>query len=426
MIKNEEVFYKICFDSLLEGVCVVDIDGRIVMNNCALEKIFGYDTGELFDKKIEILLPKPHREIHKHHFESFLKHPKKHLKGKGREFYGLHKNGSILDLEIGLNFFEYENKFYAKAIVSEISSRKRKELQIERQNRNLENEVKKGASQLNELVRELEKANLMLKDEIKERIKAEIASNNALEKEKELHLLQTKFMTLASHEFKTPLSGILTSAVLIEKYSQMHESEKAKNHAATIKALVYQLNTVLDDFLYLESIESNNYSFQLSRFKFCHLVNKIVKDAQPVLKENQRIELCPCNKPIEVLQDQKLLGIIIRNVLYNAIKYSPKESKIELKIYVEGEFLIIIVEDEGIGIPKEAQNYVFERFFRAKNALHIQGTGLGLNIVKRHLEKLHGSILLESSENVGTKVILKIPLINKKEMVLNDSMNQLN
>jgi PAS domain S-box-containing protein len=426
MVKNEEVFYKICFDSLLEGVCVVDRDSRIIMNNCALEKIFGYDTRELVHKKIEILIPESQREIHKHHFESFLKFPKKHNKGKGREFYGLHKDGSVLDLEIGLNFFELEGEFYAKAIVSEISSRKRKELQIERQNRNLEKEVEKGVSQLNQLIAELERTNLMLKDEIKDRIQAEIVSNSAFEKEKELHLLQTKFITLASHEFKTPLSGILTSAVLIEKYSQMHESEKARKHAGTIKGLVYQLNTVLDDFLYLESIESNKYSFQLSRFKFCQLVNKIVKDAKPVLKERQRIELCPCNKPIEVVQDQKLLGIIIRNVLYNAIKYSPKGSKIKLKIYAEGEFLIIIIEDEGIGIPKEAQNYVFERFYRAKNALHIQGTGLGLNIVKRHLEKLNGSILLESVENVGTKVILKVPIVNRKELALNDTVNQLN
>ena len=426
MVKNEEVFYKICFDSLLEGICVVDRDSRIIMNNCALEKIFGYEKGELLHKKIEYLIPESYREIHKHHFESFLKSPKKHKKGKGHEFFGLHKNGSVLDLEIGLNFFEFEGKFYAKAIVSEISSRKRKELQIERQNRNLEKEVEKGASQLNNLIEELEKANLMLKDEIKDRIKAEAASNSALEKEKELHSLQTKFMTLASHEFKTPLSGILTSAVLIEKYSQMNEGKKAKKHAVTIKGLVYQLNTVLDDFLYLESIESGKYSFQISRFKFCHLINTIVKEAQPVLKESQRIKYYPCNEPIEVFQDQKLLGIIIRNVLYNAIKYSPTGSNIELKIFAEEGFLNIIVEDHGIGIPKEAQNYVFERFYRAKNALHIQGTGLGLNIVKRHLEKLNGSILLESTENIGTKVILKIPVFNRNELVLKDRINQLN
>ena len=426
MSNNDEVFYKICFDSLLEGICVADHSGRIIMNNYALEEIFGYDSGELLQKKIEVLIPESEREIHKQHFKSFFETPKRYNKGKGREFFGLHKNGSVLDLEIGLNFFEYNGELFGKAIISEMSLRKRKELQIKRQNKNLEKKIEKGVSQLNQLVSELERSNFMLKEEIRDRIKAEITSNLALEKEKYLHSMQTKFMTIASHEFKTPLSGILTSAVLIEKYNQMQNIEKVKNHVSTIKGLVYQLNTILDDFLYFESIESEKYSFQLSRFRFCHLVNKIVKDAQPVLKENQRIELSPCTKPVEVLQDQKLLGIIIRNVLYNAIKYSPKGSTIELKINVEEEFLIIIVEDHGIGIPTEAQNYIFERFYRAKNALHIQGTGLGLNIVKRHLEKLHGSVLLESTENVGTKVILKVPIINRKELAHKDTMSQLN
>ncbi len=423
MVKNDEVFYKICFDSLIDGICIVDNKGLIVINNSSLDEIFGYSKGELFNKKIDILIPEAHRISHKSHFESYLKFPKKYSKGKGREFSGLHKNGSILDLEIGLNYFEYKGRFYGKALISEIGTRKQKEFRIKEQNRNLENEVEKRNNELTRVIAELENSNLMLKDEIKDRIKAEKNAKIALEKEKELNLMQTKFMSLASHEFKTPLSGILTSAGLIEKYNQIGASDKIKNHSITIKNLVYQLNAILDDFLYLEGIESENYSFQLSHFTFCKVINKIVEEAKPVLKEGQTIDVIPCKSSIEVFQDQKVIDIIIRNVLYNAIKYSNKGSKVELKMQVDDE-LIVTIKDEGIGIPSEAKSHVFERFYRAKNALPIQGTGIGLNIVKRHIEKLNGSIFLESEENKGTTVVLKIPLINNKEPESINAMNQ--
>ena len=424
MIKNDDVFYKICFDSLIDGICIVNKKGLIVINNSSLDEIFGYSKGELLNKKIDVLVPEAHRISHKSHFESYLKFPKKYNKGKGREFYGLHKNGSILDLEIGLNYFEHKGSFYAKALVSEIGTRKQKESRIKEQNRNLEDEVEKRNNELTRVIAELEKANLMLKDEIKDRIKAEKNAKIALEKEKELNLMQTKFMALASHEFKTPLSGILTSAGLIEKYNQIGASDKIKHHSTTIKNLVYQLNAILDDFLYLEGIESENYSFQLSHFTFCQVVKKIVEEAKPVLKEGQTIDVIPCKSPIEIFQDQKVVDIIIRNVLYNAIKYSNKGSKVELKMHVDDE-LVVIIKDEGIGIPSEAKSHVFERFYRAKNALPIQGTGIGLNIVKRHIEKLNGSILIESEENKGTTVVLKIPLVNIMEPESINLMDQL-
>ncbi len=413
MIKSDEVFYKICFDSLLEGICIANEEGRIVMNNSAFEDIFGYNKGELLDKKIDILILDTHRKTHLKHFDSYVKHPKKYKKGKGREFYGLHKTGAILDLEIGLNYFVYEGVFYAKALVSEISTRKQKELRIKEKNRNLELEVEQRTAQLMRVVSELEKSNLNLKQEIKERVIAENRAKMAFEKEKELNIMQTRFISLASHEFKTPLSGILTSASLIEKYNEKAPNDKIGKHVATIKMLVLQLNYILDDFLFLERTESENYILRLSKFKLCDLLNKLVKDAKGVLKDGQKIEITPCKIPIEVHQDRKIIEIIIKNVLYNAIKYSPEHSVIEMKID-RNDLLKITIEDQGLGIPKEAQPYVFKRFFRAKNALPIQGTGIGLNVAKRYLEKLSGSIDIQSEEHKGTKVIIKLPIDYKK------------
>ena len=316
MRKNDEVFYKICFDSLLEGLCITNEEGRIVIINSAFEEIFGYDEAELLGKKIERLIPESHRRLHIKHFQNYLKSPKKYKKGKGREFIGLHKNGRILDLEIGLNYFEYEGVLFAKALVSEIGTRKQKELRIKEKNRNLEFEVQERTSQLIRVVSKLESSNLKLKEKIKEKIIAENQAKIAFEKEKELNMMQKKFISMVSHEFKTPLSGMMTSASLIEKYNETQGNKNISNHAGTVKRLVIQMNSILDDFISLEKTESENYPLRLSKFKFYDLINKIVNDAQVILKEGQRIEVTPCEMPIEVWQDKKVVEIIVNNILY--------------------------------------------------------------------------------------------------------------
>ena len=226
MVKNDEVFYKICFDSLVEGICIANQEGRIVMINSDIEEIFGYKKSELVGQKIDILIPKSLRKAHFGHFNTYIKFPKKYKKGKGREFFGIHKNGSVLDLDIGLNYFIHEGIFFAKAVISDIRTRKQDEFRIKEKNKNLEREVKKQTVQLQRAVTDLEKFNLKLKEEIKERILAEKSAKKAFQKEKELNSMQTKFMSLASHEFKTPLSGILTSASLIDKYNEINSKEK--------------------------------------------------------------------------------------------------------------------------------------------------------------------------------------------------------
>ena len=133
MLKNDKEFYKICFDTLLEGICITNNKGIIVMNNSFLEDIFGYKRGELKNKNIDVLIPEIYRKPHQNHFTSYFKNPKKFKKGKGRDFYGLHKNGKVINIEIGLNFFEYKNETYAKALVTDISFRKEEELKIIKQ-----------------------------------------------------------------------------------------------------------------------------------------------------------------------------------------------------------------------------------------------------------------------------------------------------
>lgn len=410
---DNEAFYKICFDSLIEGLCIANDAGKIVMNNSACEEIFGYESGELIGQSIDILIPESHRNVHHHHFESYIQHPRKFRKGKGREFLGQHKNGEILDLEIGLNFFEYEGQRYAKALISEIGTRKKKVTEIKESNRRLESEVDRRTQLLTKAVSELEIANFLLKEEVDERIRAEENAKRAFEKEKELSQMQAKFLSMVSHEFKTPLSGILTSASLVEKYNERRPNERISNHVATIKNLVLQLNDILDDFLFLENSESGKYQFTSSRFQICEIFKKIVSDARALMKPGQKFEIIPCTKPVSVVQDRKVVDIILRNIIYNAIKYSPANSTIHIKIRINDN-VHIKIRDEGIGIPEEAKEHIFDRFYRAKNVLHIQGTGIGLNIVRRHLIQMKGSIEITSKENEGTTVFVTMPVMGGK------------
>jgi len=412
MIENDEVFYKICFDSLLEGICITDNTGKIIYNNFPLEEIFGYDEGEILGENIEILIPKKFRKNHQKHFTNYFKVPKQHKKGKGREFYGLHKNGNVLHVEIGLNHFDYLGKTYAKALITDISLRKNDEIKLKEINIELEQEVEKRTIELREAINQLKLTNKNLKQEIKDKVHAENKVFRAFQKEKELNILQSKFMSLVSHEFKTPLSGILTSISLIDKYNNLNFNKNIDNHVLTIKKLVFQLNAVLDDFLVLEKSESQNAEYTHIQFHFNDFLDEIIAKSKTVLKIGQRIEVEPDPDNAEVLQDKKILDIIIRNILYNAIKYSPENSIIRVNTS-NNSCIKIKISDSGIGIPKDDQKHIFERFFRAKNALHFQGTGIGLNIVKHHIEELGGSINFTSEENIGTTFIIEIPKLLK-------------
>ncbi len=412
MIQNDEIFYKIFFDTILEGICITNNNGIIVLNNSSLEEIFGYDKGEMLDKNIEMLIPAEFRKIHQKHFKNYFKIPKKLKKGKGREFYGLHKKGNILHVEIGLNHFNYQGKTYAKALITDISSRKKDELKLKEINIELEDEVKYRTKELTKAVSQLKLSNKNLRKEIQNKISAENKVKKAFQKEKELNLLQAKFLSLVSHEFKTPLSGILTSISLIDKYNKIDLNENIDNHVLTIKKLVYQLNSVLDDFLYLEKTETKKVKYEITKFLFCDFLTNIIVNLKTVLKKGQKIEFVPNKEKTIVFQDKKIVDIILRNILYNAIKYSPDHSVIKIKVSAN-KYIKVKISDSGIGIPLKDQKHIFERFFRAKNALHYQGTGIGLNIVKYHVEELGGSINFTSKENIGSTFVIKLPIIMK-------------
>ncbi len=409
MLKDDKIFYELCFNSLSEGICITNERGKIIMNNISLERIFKYDKGELQDKSISLLIPQQYKEKHHSHIENYFKNPSGFYKGEKREFYGQCKNGDVIPIEIGLSYLNYKGNTYAKAMISDISKRRNKENKIIEDKYLLEKEVKKKTKKLSRSVKKLKQINLKLEEEIQNRIYAEEKAKKAYQKEKELSILKTKFLSLASHEFKTPLSGVLSSAILIEKYNHENPSQRIKDHVLTIKKLVKQLNTVLDDFLFLDKTENQKISYNYSKFLFSSFLNEIIHNTKPILKKGQSITYTANNEDVEVFLDKNVTAIIFRNILYNAIKYSSEKSKIEINFHTNS-YINVTIKDEGIGIPKQDQKHVFERFFRARNAIHFQGTGIGLNIVKHHIEKFGGTIQFKSKEKKGTTFTIKLPL----------------
>jgi len=409
MLQDDKEFYKVCFDNLSVGICITDNKGVIIMNNASLEEIFAYEKGELLHQSIDTLIPNNYRSSHENHLKAYFQNPKKYKMGNGRDLYGLQKTGKVIPIGIGLSAMEYEGQTYAKALISDISSRKKEEFRIKELNLVLEREVTQQTHELTLAVTQLKRSNKKLKEEVQKKIQAENKAKKAFKKEKELNLLQTKFLSLASHEFKTPLSGIMTSTTLIDKYTKSGQHSNTESHIKKIKKLVNQLNSVLDDFLFLDKTETKKVNYQFTDFSFFEFFNQVVKNSKTVLKQGQQIEYTPSNENIEVYQDKIILDIIFRNILYNAIKYSPKDSLIKIEVKANA-YISVLIEDNGIGIPEEDQKHVFDRFFRARNALHFQGTGIGLNIVKHHIVALGGSIDLQSVENIGTTVLVKLPV----------------
>ncbi|MFD2724668.1 PAS domain-containing sensor histidine kinase [Hyunsoonleella rubra] len=231
----------------------------------------------------------------------------------------------------------------------------------------------------------------------------------ALSKEKELNELKTKFLSLVSHEFKTPLSGILTSSQLLSKYQLAEHQDKRDKHIKTIMDKVHFLNNILNDFLSVEKLESGKVNYKFSHFKLNKVVNEVVYNANMLLKEGQKIKYPEDIDDLSLYQDEKIIQVVFSNLLHNALKYSPEDTVIDLHIKQDDKFTTVIVKDEGVGIPEKDQKSIFERYFRAENVLNTQGTGIGLNIAKSHLENLGGTICFKSEENVGSTFIITFP-----------------
>lgn len=239
--------------------------------------------------------------------------------------------------------------------------------------------------------------------DISEKKHAESELVAALEKEKELNELKSRFVSMASHEFRTPLSAVLSSAYLLSRYHKTEEQPQREKHIQRIVSSVTTLTEILNDFLSVGKIEEGNILPNYRDYNIKHQMEEVVHDVQHLLKSGQTIEYTHKGGEETVTLDSSMMKHIVTNLLSNAVKFSNEGSVIELTTERTGKKLLLSVADHGMGIPEEDIDKLFSRFFRSSNATNIQGTGLGLHIVSKYTELMDGKIECSSKLGKGTR-----------------------
>lgn len=400
---KDNYIFNLLSETVYEGLLVLDKEHRIVATNNKAEFMFGYNERELVGKPVNILVPTPYDRELEDHVTDFSNTGLSERMMEDRLLFGHHRTKGGFPIKIKLNPFDFGGADYILVLIVDKTGLNERDHQIKELNEYLEKKILGRTVELRETVAKL-------RSEIKRRELAESKMKSALQKERELSELKTKFLSLVSHEFKTPLSGILTSATLVGKYKKTMDQEKRDKHLSTIIGEVRYLNGILTDFLSIEKLEKGKEIYDFTLFSLSKVVNEVVYNANMLLKMGQRIDYPHNINDLVIYQDEKIVTLILTNLLYNAVKYSPEDSEIDITINVLDDMLHLNIEDQGIGIPEKDQKHIFERYFRAENALLNQGTGIGLNIIREHINNLGGKVYFKSIEHIGTKFTVELPI----------------
>jgi PAS domain S-box-containing protein len=259
---------------------------------------------------------------------------------------------------------------------------------------------------------DLSKGSIWINVDISERKRAEEEIRRALEKERELNELKSRFVAMTSHEFRTPLATILSSSELVEHYGSRLSAEEQKELFQSIRAGVERMTKMLDDVLIIGRAEAQMLEFKPAPTDLAAFCEGLVEELQRSTAAKRPLDYAyeGARGPVNV--DEKLLRHVLINLLSNAIKYSPRGGPVEFRVRVENGTAAFEIADHGIGIPAEDQARLFETFYRARNVGNIAGTGLGLAIVRKSLDLHGGTIRFDSAPDRGTRFHVAVPLRN--------------
>jgi len=363
--------FEALFNSASMAIIVVDSKGVIAMANNYANTLFAYTEESMVGQVLEKLIPQRHHAKHVGHREGYIEKPNARTMGLGMTLSAQKKDGSEFPVEISLGHFETGEDKFAIAFIADITKRKLNEEKI-------------------------------------------IAQQVEMEKGKEINDLKSRFVSMASHEFRTPLSTILSSISLLSKYTSTEDQSKRDKHIDRIKSSVKTLTDILNEFLSLGRIEEGKVEMNPEIFDLVEFIHAVNNEMSVLLKPGQQF-IFNHKGNTQTYTDTNLLKHIMINLLSNAIKFSPENASITIDTEVTTTHTKIAITDKGIGIPAADQVHLFERFFRATNVTNIQGTGLGLHIVGRYVELLNGTINYNSEFENGSRFILNLPSSIKNE-----------
>jgi PAS domain S-box-containing protein len=391
--------FEAIFQEAAIGIIVTNSKFQILLSNKFADKLFGYAVDELLGENISLLIPNHLKDRHHGHLDN-LGHEKSISRpmGIGLDLKAKRKDGSLFPIEISLSHFKASDSMHYIAFVSDVTLKRKVEMelllknqQINQLNETLEQEVVARTQALQNTLNKLE-VNA-----------SELAQS--LEKEKVLGDLKTRFVSMASHEFRTPLTSILGSATLIEKYTKAEDQPKREQHINRIKSSVNHLTEILEEFLSVGKLEDGKLEVHPTEFSLRDFIKDILSDFS-TYGQAIRFEL---EEDFSCFQDASILRKVIFNGLSNALKFSQREVVLQVKL--QGTFVELRIIDQGIGISDEDKKHLFERFFRGGNATVIQGTGLGLHLVDRYMRLLGGKVEITSELNKGTELLIQFPRI---------------
>jgi PAS domain S-box-containing protein len=380
-------------ENAIDGIFLVDGQGKILMANPAFHRLFGYNSAFLINKNINQILPDL-QEGPKQNEE------KREVVNYSRQITAIREDGVTIPVRIALSEIIYDNDRLLSGIVHDLSEIKNIERELMQLNQQLEQIVVERTTELQDAIDRLLDTNMLLNQSIEKHKAFEAALlstrdelKKSLEKEKELGNLKSRFISMASHEFKTPLSSILSSAALISRYNKIDQDADRSRHVDRIKASVIHLNTILTDFLSITRLEEGRFEPQVSRFAADTLIADLLSEIEVLLKPQQALSFEYKTDKLEMISDKNLFRNILYNLLSNAIKYSDESTSIECKVKRKGPNLIIEIKDQGIGIPVQDRKHIGFRTY---------------------LNFLRGNLTFRSHEDRGTTFIVTIPAIHEE------------
>ncbi len=376
------------FEMATDGIITMNERGVMEDVNRAACELFGYTAGELRGEKVNVLMARHDRTHHDEYLDRYQHTREPHIIGTGREVTGRHKDGREFPLRLAVSEVQLDGGTIYTGILHDLSEFHLAKKRVEDLNRTLESKVTERTAALQEREAELQRA---------------------LSKERELNELKSRFLSMASHEFKTPLSTLLSSAELVEMYTGPDQQPNRQKHLDRIKDTVGQLTEVLNDFLSLTQLEQGMTQCAPESVDLPALLDLSIAASAGQLRPGQSIELLSGPGPRRIVTDPKLLRHVLMNLLSNAAKYAGPGTPILLRSEWAAGDLRLSVEDSGIGIPEADQPYLFDRFFRARNVENIKGSGLGLNIVAQYVELLGGTVTYDSAEHRGSTFTVTLP-----------------
>jgi PAS domain S-box-containing protein len=376
--------FEALFDHAAIGIITINPGGEIVMVNQFALQQFGYTRGELIGHQIETLVPARQRAVHQQHRNGYQGNsPHSRPMGNGLSLCGLRKDKTEFPVEISISVYHTAEGRFSIAFINDITVRNASERALVQLNTELEEKVALRTRSLQE----------------------------ALEKAKDLSELKSRFVTTASHEFRTPLSTILSSAYLVSQYPEKEDFAKREKHIQRIISSVNMLTDTLNDFLSVGKIEEGKVHVRALPVMLPEWMDLMVDELSTLLKKGQRLRYNHQGPP-DVVLDPSLLTHIVQNLVSNAVKFSPEGAAIILSTTRGPQTLTLAVTDTGIGIPEADQKHLFERFFRGGNAANIQGSGLGLHIVGKYAEMMNGQVAYQSSTEQGSTFTVTFHLEN--------------